>query len=149
MTGFSSSSSGSSSQSHDTQEVMEFKLPTAPRLVIYYKMRDRWMYLITPMEDSLSIMPKRCCGNNMRRLFSGSNENCCKRTVLEQNKGTIDTLLFGPGRDEPGWALDVLQANVKRAKKHGEKVSFKYITIEFSSNLGRFSPGFQHGLAGG
>jgi len=139
------SSSGSSSNSPNPS-VMEFHLPAAPRLMLYYKTRDaRWSFLQVPMEETLEIKPKRCCGNNMKRLFAGSSssETCCRRTVLESEKrgsGMIEALLFLPQKGYEGeWAVDVLRANVTRAKSNGQKVTFKYISIDFADEKGMWS----------
>lgn len=141
MTGLSHSSSGSSSMGGASHDVMEFRLPAAPRLVLFYRARERWMFLLVPMEETLVIKPKRCCGNNLKRLFSGDGDSCCHRTVLESDKGNIEGLLFAPSRDDPA-AIDVLRAAPGRAKKNGEKVGFKYVSIDFRDDKGcsLFSP---------
>lgn len=51
--------------------------------------------------------------------------------MLEARKGNVEGLLFSPKKDEPECSLDVLQAGLARAKKNGDKMAFKYITIEF------------------
>jgi hypothetical protein len=131
VTSHSASSSGSSSGSGPTHEVIEFRVPTAPRLLVYFKAKNQWKFLQIPIEDKLIIKSKNCCGNHMKRLFAGAGETCCRRTVLEAQKGNIEGLLFSPKKDDPDWSLDILQAGIAHAKMNGDKVTFKYITIEF------------------
>lgn len=135
MTGLSHSSSGSSSHSSALPEMMEFQMPPAPRLVLFYRTPENWMFQLVPMEETLAIKPERCCGNSLVRPFSGNGEACCGRTVLESNRGNIDGLLFAPSRDDPK-GLDVLRAAPKHAKRNGEKVRFKYISIDFGDERG-------------
>jgi hypothetical protein len=131
VTTHSASSSGSSSGSGPTHEVIEFRVPTAPRLLVYFKAKNQWKFLQIPIGDNLIIKSKNCCGNHLKRLFPKPGVTCCRRTVLEGQKGNIEGLLFSPKKDDPDWSLDILQAGIAHAKKNGDKVAFKYITIEF------------------
>jgi hypothetical protein len=142
------SSSGSSS-SNSNQEVLEFRSPKCPRLLIYFKAEgsDKWAFLQTQMVEQLVIRPKRCCRNNTRRLFASRGETCCRRTVLESTGGTIEALMFSPSKGEPEWTLDILQANLARARKSGRRTVLAYIAIEHKdeSEKQRFGKAFEAG----
>jgi len=143
-----SDSSGASSSSSN-QEVLEFRSPTSPLLMLYFKAKnsDKWIFVQIPMEEQLAIHHKRCCGNNMRRLFASPGETCCRRTVLESAKGKIEALMFSPAKGEPAWSLDVLQASFARARKSGERIDFKYVTIDHKDvdEKKRFGKAFEAG----
>lgn len=113
-------------------------MPPAPRLVLFYRVDENWVFQLVPMEETLAIRPQRCCGNSLARPFSGNGDACCGRTVLESNRGNIDGLLFASSRDDPA-GLDVLRATPKHAKRNGEKIGFKYISIDFGGG-GGWSP---------
>lgn len=142
------SSSGSSS-SKSSQEVLEFRSPRCPRLMIYFKAEgsDKWAFLQIQMVEQLVIRPKRCCRNNTRRLFASHGETCCRRTVLESTAGTIEALMFSPSKGEPEWALDILQANLARTRKSGERTRLEYVAIEHKdeSEKQRFGKAFEAG----